>query len=117
MANGIIRFDEGWRFDDGHHFDQPPNVSFPVPPEGSKKSKGTKHMDMIPKKRAERRQWYTNISDNVVAEAVKMGAPLRNRHEGTLLPRQFESRFFRNIHNVKRAGRSVRRNVRPPYPG
>lgn len=74
MANGIIRYDEGWRYDEGHHYDQPPNVSFPgAPAVVTQTKKGTKPMDMIPRKRAERRAWYANISANIVAEAVKMG--------------------------------------------
>ena len=32
-------------------------------------------MDFIPTKRANRYLWLKNLSDNVVAEAVKMGAP------------------------------------------
>ena len=75
MANGIIRYDEGWRYGDGHRYGQPPNVSFPTAPAAATKTKGTKHMDMIPTKRAGRRQWYANISNNVVAEGVKMGVP------------------------------------------
>ena len=73
MANGIIRLDEGWHMDAGHHFDQPPNVPpLIVPPPAPTKPKG-KTMDFIPNKRSELKEWLEGISDNIVAEAVKMG--------------------------------------------
>src|ERR1043166_6869035 len=75
MADGIIRLDEGWRLDEGHHFDQPPNVPPPAPPPVLPIKPKGKAMDYIPAKRSDRYKWYKNMSDNVVAEAVKFGAP------------------------------------------
>ncbi len=75
MANGIIRLDDGWRMDEGHHFDEPPNVPPPVLPPAPPPSQKGKHMDFVPDKRAERYLWLKNLSDQVVAEAVKFGAP------------------------------------------
>jgi hypothetical protein len=67
----IIRLDEGYRLDEGHRLDEPPfNPPTPPAPVTPRKEKG-KHMDMIPSKRADQYVWYKNISDNVVAEAVK----------------------------------------------
>lgn len=75
MASGIIRMDEGWRFDEGHHFDQPPNVPPPAPPPVLPQTKKGKPMDYIPAKRDPRYQWLKKLSDNVAAEAAKFGAP------------------------------------------
>jgi hypothetical protein len=74
MPAGIIRLDEGWRFDDQHRLDQPPVVPAVAPGRVSHpKRKPT--MDYIPTKRAPRRLWLQNFSDNLTAEAVKMGLP------------------------------------------
>jgi hypothetical protein len=75
MANGIIRLDDGWRLDEGHRFDLPPNVPPPASsPVLTPKPKG-KAMDIIPPQRGARYSWLTNLSDNIIAEAVKMGVP------------------------------------------
>src|SRR5437667_171952 len=74
MPDEIIRYDQGWRFDDGHFYDQPPTIPLTVPPLPPHKEKG-KHMDFVPRQRNDRYQWYQNLSTNVVAEAVKMGVP------------------------------------------
>lgn len=67
----IIRLDEGWRFDEGHFMDQPSSGIVAVtPPVRHKKGKV---MDYVPDKRDTRYQWYLNLSNNVVAEAVKFG--------------------------------------------
>ena len=73
MANGIIRFDEGWRLDEGHHFDQPPNFLPPVLPPVLPAIKKGKSMDFFPSKRAVQYQWLQNLSTNVVTEAAKFG--------------------------------------------
>ncbi len=79
MANGIIRFDEGWRLDEGHHLDQPPNVPAPVTPLRKRRRSNTKsntinHMpDYIPTKRELRRAWLQNISDKAAAQVVAGG--------------------------------------------
>ena len=73
MASGIIHLDDGWRLDEGHRFDLPPYVPPPAtPPALPPKPKG-KAMDIIPPKRDARYLWLKNLSDNIVAEAVKMG--------------------------------------------
>lgn len=73
MANGIIRFDEGWRFDEGHHFDEPPAAPPAMPAPAPKPKQKGKHMDFMPKKRAELLLWLKNLSSNAVAEVPKMG--------------------------------------------
>lgn len=73
MAAGIIRLDEGWRLDEGHHLDQPPNAPAVIPVVVPAKKSNKPHMDFISDKRAERYLWLKNLSDNIVAEAVKMG--------------------------------------------
>lgn len=78
MAEGIIRFDAGWRLDEGHHLDQPPVVPAPalwVPPK-SKSKKATKTMDYLPTKRAELKAWWANIRDQITVEGPKMGLPM-----------------------------------------
>jgi hypothetical protein len=75
MPNGIIKLDEGWKLDEGHHLDQPPFVPIAIPVVvPTQKSKG-KHMDFISDKRTERYLWLKNLSQKIVAEAVKMGLP------------------------------------------
>lgn len=74
MANGIIRLDDGWRLDEGHRFDLPPNVPPPATlPALSRREKGKRMSDYVPRKRADFRDWLGNLSDNITAEAVKMG--------------------------------------------
>jgi len=73
MADGIIRLDEGWRLDEGHHFDEPPHVPPPLSATPPRLKEKGKHMDYIPDTRQSRYDWYTNLSDNIVAEAVKFG--------------------------------------------
>lgn len=78
MANGVIRFDDGWRLDAGHRFDQPPFVALPQPapvPVHSKSEPHTKTMDYIPTKRGDFYLWLKNLSDHAVAEAAKLGLP------------------------------------------
>ena len=74
MPTGVIRLDEGWTFNSGQRMDEPPRVTLPVPPPVHH-TKGNKVMlqDYVPRKRDERYRWYGNLSDNVVAEAVKFG--------------------------------------------
>ena len=67
----IIRLNEGWRFDEGHFMDQPASGMVAVTP--PVRQKRGKTMDYIPQKRDTRYQWYLNLSNNVVAEAVKFG--------------------------------------------
>ena len=73
MADGIIRFDEGWKLDAGWRLDQPaplpPALPVPVRP---KRTKGIKHMDFIPNKRAENKAWWTNLKDNGTVELAKI---------------------------------------------
>lgn len=73
MADGIIRLDEGWHLDAGWHLDQPaplpPALPVPVRP---KPTKGIKHMDFIPNKRAELKAWWTNLKDNGTVELAKI---------------------------------------------
>lgn len=74
MPIDVIHTDDGWRFDEGHFFDEPPTVVLSAPTTPEPKKKG-KTMDYIPKQRDARYLWYKNLSTNIVAEAVKMGAP------------------------------------------
>lgn len=73
MADGIIRLDEGWHLDAGWHLDQPaplpPALPVPVP---TKPTKGIKHMDFMPKKRAELKAWWQNLKDNATTELAKI---------------------------------------------
>lgn len=74
MPVAVIQMDAGWTMDAGLAMDQaapaPPPITLP-PPVHKKKGKT---MDYVPDKRNLRQKWYKNLSDNVVAEAVKMGA-------------------------------------------
>lgn len=73
MADGIIRLDEGWHLDAGWHLDQPPPLPPALPvPVRLKREKGIKHMDYIPKKRAERKDWWTKIRDDGATELAKL---------------------------------------------
>lgn len=76
MSDGIIiKYGDGWKYGQGHRYGLPPNVPSTAPPRSDAQNK-TKHMDFVPRKRSERREWLSNISDNVVPEAVKFdGAP------------------------------------------
>jgi hypothetical protein len=73
MSSGIIRFDEGRRFDAGHHFDQPPNLPPPTPAPvlPVKRRTGVTTMDYIPTKRAERYLWWKKIRDSIETEGPK----------------------------------------------
>jgi hypothetical protein len=73
MPVNVIRMNEGWRMDEGQFLDQAPTVVLPAPPPPVQIKKG-KAMDYIPRQRDTRYRWYKNLSGNVVAEAVKMGA-------------------------------------------
>ena len=79
MANGIIRFDEGWRLDEGHRLDQPPNVPAPVPPPKRRRRSTTTSNtirimpDYIPSKREQRRAWLQNLSAKSAAQVVAGG--------------------------------------------
>lgn len=76
MANGIIRMDQGWKLDAGHRFDQPPVLpppAGPVPGPGQPQKQKGKHMDWLPRKRAERLLWWKNLRDNIDVEGPKMG--------------------------------------------
>ncbi len=75
MPNDVIRLDDGWTFDSGQKMDEPPVVTPPVPPPVQRKKGKIMGTDFIPGKRAQRYRFYKNISTNVVAEAVKFGAP------------------------------------------
>jgi hypothetical protein len=75
MAGNVIRMNEGWRMNEGHRMDEPPVVTPVVPPPVHRKRGNTMVEDYVPNKRGDRYNWYQNLSDNVVAEAVKMGAP------------------------------------------
>ena len=72
MADGIIRFDEGWHLDAGWRLDQvinnPPVVPAPVLPTHQK---GIKHMDFIPRKRGDRYLWFKNLRDSIETEGPK----------------------------------------------
>ncbi len=72
MPGTVIEMDAGWRMDEGLSMDQPAPSPVPavVPVVHHRKGKA---MDYIPVKRDPRYLWYQNLSDNVVAEAVKMG--------------------------------------------
>ena len=73
MADGIIRLDEGWHLDAGWHLDQPPPLPPALPvPVRPKPTKGIKHMDFIPNKRAELKAWWTNLKDNGTVELAKI---------------------------------------------
>jgi len=67
-----IRLDEGYRLDDGHRFDEPPHVPAPVSPVVPPKEKG-RHMDFIPNRRPDRKEFYTNLSGNIAVEGPKFG--------------------------------------------
>lgn len=71
MAGGIIRLDEGWRLDAGHRMDQAPLVTPVVAVAALKKKKGSKTMDFMPNKRAERYFWWKNLSDKITVEGPK----------------------------------------------
>jgi hypothetical protein len=76
MPDGIIRMDQGWKLDAGHRFDQPPLVPpppVPVPGPGQPIKKKGKHMDWMPRKRANRYLWWKNLRDNIDVEGPKMG--------------------------------------------
>jgi hypothetical protein len=76
MANGIIKFDEGYHLDAGWHLDQPAPLPPALPvPVRSKKTKGTKHMDYIPYKRAENKAWWTTIKETGAVELAKINLP------------------------------------------
>ncbi len=75
MPNDVIRLDDGWTFDSGQKMDEPPVVTPPVPPPVQRKKGKIMGTDFIPGKRDQRYRFYKNISTNVVAEAVKFGAP------------------------------------------
>ena len=75
MPNGVIRLGDGWTFDSGQKMDEPPVVTPPVPPPVHRKRGKTMGSDYVPNKRDSRYRFYKNISGNVVAEAVKFGAP------------------------------------------
>lgn len=73
MADGIIRLDEGWHLDAGWHLDQPAPLPPALPvPVRLKRTKGIKHMDFIPNKRAENKAWWTNLKDNATVELAKI---------------------------------------------
>lgn len=72
MAGTVIEMDAGWRMDEGLSMDQPAPSPFPAPVRMVRKQKG-RSMDYIPVKRDPRYLWYKNLSENVVAEAVKFG--------------------------------------------
>lgn len=73
MAGNIIRLDSGWQLDAGFHLDQT-LAPVPVPPPTApKKEKGTKHMDFMPNKRADRYLWWKNLKDNIATEGPKFG--------------------------------------------
>lgn len=76
MADGIIKLDEGWHLDAGWHLDQPAPLPPALPvPVRLKRTKGIKHMDFIPNKRAENKAWWTNLKDNGTVELAKIGLP------------------------------------------
>ena len=72
MPGTVIEMDAGWCMDEGLAMDQPAPSPVPavVPVVHHRKGKS---MDYVPNKRDGRYLWYTNLSNNVVAEAVKMG--------------------------------------------
>ena len=72
MPGTVIEMDAGWCMDEGLAMDQPAPSPVPavVPVVHHRKGKA---MDYIPVKRDPRYLWYQNLSDNVVAEAPKMG--------------------------------------------
>ena len=72
MPGTVIEMDAGWRMDEGLAMDQPAPSPVPAVVPVVHHRKG-KTMDYIPYKRDPRYLWYVNLSDNVVAEAVKMG--------------------------------------------
>ena len=76
MPDVIIRLDDGWKLDEGHHFDQAPVMppAAGVPVRRRKLKPGTSIMDFIPPRRNALYLWLKNLSDNVVAEAAKIGA-------------------------------------------
>lgn len=76
MAGGIIKLDEGWHLDAGWHLDQ----FIPIPPAPpvavrSQRTKGIKHMDYLPKKRSELKDWWINLKDNGATELAKINLP------------------------------------------
>jgi hypothetical protein len=75
MPNGVIRLDDGWKFDQGHRMDEPPHPTPLVPPPVQRRKRGVilMNQDYVPTKRNDRYLWYKNLSANVVAEAVKFG--------------------------------------------
>jgi hypothetical protein len=76
MADGIIKFDEGYHLDAGWHLDQPAPLPPALPvPVRSKKTKGIKHMDFIPNKRAENKAWWTTIKETGAVELAKINLP------------------------------------------
>ena len=72
MPGTVIEMDAGWRMDENLFMDQPAPSPVPAVVPVVHHRKG-KTMDYIPYKRDPRYLWYVNLSDNVVAEAVKMG--------------------------------------------
>jgi hypothetical protein len=73
MADGIIKLDEGWHLDAGWHLDQPAPLPPTLPvPVRTPTLKGIKHMDFIPNRRADRKEWWTNIRDNGATELAKL---------------------------------------------
>ena len=60
--------------DAGLAMDQSAPLPPPVTPPLPVRIKKGKTMDYVPPKRDARYQWYKNLSDHIVAEAVKMGA-------------------------------------------
>ncbi len=71
----VLGMDEGWCMDEGLFMDQAAPAPAPVTPVPPVHKTKAKHMDFVPDKRNLRAKWYKNLSTNVVAEAVKMGAP------------------------------------------
>jgi hypothetical protein len=74
MPSGIIRLDAGWKLDANHRFDQPPVLpGMPKPGAARSTPKRPTAMDYIPTKRAPRRLWLQNLSDQLVTEGPKAG--------------------------------------------
>jgi hypothetical protein len=68
----MIRLDEGYRLDELHRLDEPPHLPAPVTPVTPPKEKG-RHMDYISYRRADRKEFYQNLSDNIAVEGPKFG--------------------------------------------